>query len=183
MHGLYSWLIFAMLGAPLVTPAQTSDIVIHAFTDGLSGIHTSNPDVKLSVDRDAADPDDPVLVIEYPKGGADPAARDVRCDAVNRDWTSGRAVAFRIKPAQAIKISVSFVDRNRVAYTTWAQLEAGVWQEVRIPFDEIRPNPYFQPAGARTGNPIDVSDVTAIAFAPHDQASGRLEISRLVVIK
>jgi len=45
------------------------------------------------------------------------------------------------------------------------------------------PNPYFQPADARTGGPIDVSDVAGIAFAPHDQISGRLAITRFVVVK
>jgi hypothetical protein len=56
-----------------------------------------------------------------------------------------------------------------------------VWQQVRIPFEEIRPNPFFQPPDAKTGAPLDVSDVKAIAFAPQDQASGHLEIGKFVV--
>jgi hypothetical protein len=31
--------------------------------------------------------------------------------------------------------------------------------------------------------PIDVSEVNDIAFAPQDQASGRLAISQIVVVK
>jgi hypothetical protein len=124
-----------------------------------------------------------LLIVEYPAPGADPAGRDVVCEAINRDWTSGRAISFRIKPSHAVKLSVSFVDRNRVAYTAWTELRAGVWQPVSISFDDIRPNPHFQPADAKTGAPIDVSEVMGIAFAPHDQTSGRLAISRFTVIK
>src|SRR5262245_31070717 len=68
-----------------------------------------------------------------------------------------------------------------VAYTAWTELRGGVWQLVRIPFDEIRPNPFFQPPDAKTGAPLDVSDVKGIAFAPLDRTSGRLAIGRLVV--
>jgi hypothetical protein len=57
-----------------------------------------------------------------------------------------------------------------------------VWQTVQISFDEVRPNPYFQPPDAKTGAPIDVSDVQRIGFAPQDKAAGRLAISRFVVL-
>jgi hypothetical protein len=56
-----------------------------------------------------------------------------------------------------------------------------VWQAIRIPFDEIRPNPFFQFPDAKTGAPLDVSDVKAIAFAPQDKTTGRLAIGRIVV--
>jgi Carbohydrate binding domain (family 11) len=116
--------------------------------------------VRLSVGRDASIPDQPVLMVEYPAPTNDPAGRDVQCAAQNQDWS-----------------------RNRVAYTTWTELKGGVWQSVRIPFDEMRPNPYFQPSDAKTGSPIDVSDVKGIAFAPHDQTAGRLTIGKFVVSK
>ena len=51
------------------------------------------------------------------------------------------------------------------------------------PLDEIRPNPFFQPPDARTGRPIDVSDVKGIAFAPQDKTSGRLAIGKFAVTK
>jgi hypothetical protein len=47
----------------------------------------------------------------------------------------------------------------------------------------MRPNPYFQPPGAKTGAPLDVSAVTFIAFAPQDRTSGRLEVGKFVVSK
>lgn len=78
---------------------------------------------------------------------------------------------------------MSFLDRNRVAYTTWTELKGGVWQAVGIPFDEMRPNPYFQPPDAKTGAPIDVSEVKSIAFAPQDRTAGRFTISRFVLSK
>ena len=75
------------------------------------------------------------------------------------------------------------MDRNKVAYTSWVQLQGGVWQPIRIRFDEIRPNPYFQPPGARTGAPLDVSEVTGIGFAPQATAAGRYAITQLVGVK
>ena len=71
-----------------------------------------------------------------------------------------------------MRISVSFVDRNRVAYTSWSELRAGEWQPVRIDFAQLKPNPYFQPPGAKSGTPLDVSEVKAIGFAPQDSGAG-----------
>jgi hypothetical protein len=90
-------------------------------------------------------------------------------------------LSFWVNPEHAIKFSVSFFDRNRVVYTNWTELQAAVWQPVRVSFDQIRPNPYFQPPDAKSGAPIDVSDVKGIAFAPQDPKSGRLSISKFVV--
>jgi hypothetical protein len=158
-------------------------IIVQAYRHGLGGVHSANPEVKLSVGRDAALADELVLFVDYPPPTDDPAGRDVWCDAENTDWAAGRAISFRIKPAAPIKLSVSLLDRNRVAYTTWIDLQGGVWQPVLIPFDKIRPNPYFQPADAKTGLPIDVSAVKSIAFAPQDRAAGHLAISRFVVVQ
>jgi Carbohydrate binding domain (family 11) len=157
--------------------------VIQTYKDGLSRVCTASPDVHLSVGRDPMLPDPLVMFVEYPAPTGDPAARDVRCDAEDRDWTRGRAISFQVKPANPLRLSVSFLDRNGVAYTAWADLQGGVWQAVRVPFTEIRPNPYFQPPGAKSGVPLDVSDVKWIAFAPQDQAAGRLAISGFLVLR
>jgi hypothetical protein len=156
-------------------------ILIQGYVDGLSRVRALNPDVHLSVGRDPGLPDEPVLFVDYPSPTSDPAGRDVQCVAENQDWTAGRAISFQIKPDHAMRLSVSFLDRNRVVYTAWNDLAGGAWQLVRIPFDEIRPNPYFQPPDARTGAPIDVSEVKFLAFAPQDRTPGRLGIGRFVV--
>ena len=162
---------------------RTSAIVIQSYERGLSAIRASNPDVKLSLGRDPAVPDGQVLLVDYPAPTGNPAGRDVWCASENTNWTSGRAISFEIRPDHAMRLSVSFQDRNRVAYTSWTQLQGEVWQTVRIAFDQIRPNPYFQPPGANKGSPIDVSEVTSIGFAPQEQAAGHLAISRFVVVE
>jgi hypothetical protein len=156
-------------------------IVIRTYDDGLAGVRATNPEVRLSVGRAPELPGQRVLIVEYPAPSGDPAGRDVQCAAENEDWSAGRAISFQIRPDHSLKLSVSFLDRNRVAYTAWRELEGGVWQLVRIPFDEIRPNPYFQPPDAKTGGPIDLTEVKGIAFAPQDQTSGRLLLGRFVV--
>ena len=156
---------------------------IQSFRDGVGAVHAANPDVHLTVGRDPAIPDEPVLFVDYPVPTGDPGGRDVRCDAENRNWSGGRAISFQIKPAHPLRLSVSFFDRNRVVYTSWADLKEGVWQPVRIAFDDMKPNPYFQPPEAKLGGPIDVSDVGWIAFAPQDRTSGRLAVARFVVDK
>ena len=167
----------AMLFNVLLAPAD--ELVIHSFTNGLAGVRSANPDVHLSVGRDSAE--EPVLQVEYPSPTGNPAGRDVQCDAEIRDWTGGRAISFQVKPAHALRLSVSFIDRNRVIYTSWADLKEGVWQVVRFAFADMKPNPYFQPPDAKQGSAIDVSDVAFIAFAPQDQTSGRLAIGQFVV--
>jgi hypothetical protein len=124
-----------------------------------------------------------VLFVDYPPPSDDPASRDVWCDSENTDWTAGDAISFRIKPAAPLELSVSFLDRNRVAYTSWIELQGGVWQPVEIAFDTVRPNPYFQPPDAKTGLPIDVGEVKGIAFAPHDRAAGHLAIGKIAVVQ
>ena len=158
-------------------------ILIQAYNDGLAGVRAGNPDVHLSLGRDPSVSEEHVLRVEYPSPTKDPAGRDVQCAAEHQDWTAGRAIVFQIKPTHPVKLSLSFTDRNRVAYTAGRELKGGVWQLVRIPFDEIRPNPFFQPPDAKTGAPLDVSEVKGIAFAPHDLTSGVLAIGKFVVSK
>ena len=194
-RGSFGWLVLAVVSA-VVACAQSGGrpasadateqqrvILVQAYKQGLSGVHAANPKVKLSLGRDVALPEEPVLLVDYPEPSDDPAGRDVWCDAENRNWTGGHAISFQVKPTAAVKLSVSFLDRNRVAYTAWVELQGGAWQPVNISFDEIRPNPYFQPPDAKTGAPMDLSDVKAVAFAPHDQTSGHLALSKLVVVK
>jgi len=162
---------------------QAGAIVIHAYHSDLAGMHAGSAGVKLRVGRDSAIADEPVLFVEYPTPTNDPAARDVRLDANNRNWTRATAISFRVKPAHAMRISVSFIDRNHVVYTAWTDLAANMWQPVRIAFSDIRPNPYFQPPDVKTGSPIDISDVGMIAFSPQDRTSGGLAITQIVLLK
>ena len=53
-----------------------------------------------------------------------------------------------VKADSALRLSVSFLDQNGVAYTAWADVVPGDWRTVELPFEQIRPNPYFQPPGA-----------------------------------
>ena len=156
--------------------------VIQAYERGLTAVRSANPDVRLSLSRDPELADETVLVVEYPGSTGEPAERDVWCDAEDQDWTSGRAISFRIKPDQALRLSVSFMDGNRVAYTSWLDLEGGAWQTMEIPFSEIKPNPYFQPPEADTDASLDVSEVAHIGFAPQANPAGRLVISKFVVV-
>ena len=156
--------------------------VIQSYDSGLAVIRTLSPDVELSLGDDPGLPGRPVLFVDYPAASDDPASRDVWCDSETRDWTLGRAIAFQIKPEQALRLSVSFFDRNGVAYTTWTELEGAKWQTVRMPLDQIRPNPYFQPPGADAGAPMDVSEVERIGFAPQSAAAGRLAVGRFVLV-
>lgn len=156
-------------------------LVIRRFTAGLSGTHAKNPDVKLAIGHDAEQVDEPVLVVDYPPPTGDEAGRDVWCDAEHDDWSGGQVVSFRAKPDHDVRLSVSFFARNRVVYTTWIDLRGGVWQPVRVRLDLIRPNPYFQRPDANLTAPIDVTEVKGIAFAPHDDVSGRLVITSILL--
>jgi Carbohydrate binding domain (family 11) len=156
---------------------------IQAYQSGLSCVRAANPDVRLSIGGDPELRDETVLVVEYPASTGKPAERDVWCDAATQDWSSGRAISFRIKPDQPTRLSVSFMDGNRVAYTAWSDLDADQWQTVEIPFSQIEPNPYFQPPGANRDAPLDVSKVERIGFAPQTKPAGRLVISRFVIVE
>ena len=165
------------------TSDDKSAIVVHDYKHGLDGVRAVTGALRLSLRGDSSHIADSLLVVEYSPPTSDPAARDVRLEAATTDWTAGHALSFRILPASAVRLSVSFLDRNRVAYTSWIQLDADRWQTIRIPFETLRPNPYFQPPDAKTGTPLDVSRVTEIAFAPQSADSGRLVMSRIVVVK
>jgi hypothetical protein len=157
-------------------------IVVQQYANGLAGVRCANPDVRLSVARDPGLGYETVLVVAYPASTGEPAERDVWCDAENHDWSSGRAIAFQVKPEQAIRLSVSFLGTNGVAYTSWADLTGGAWQPVAIAFAEIAPNPFFQPPGANKASPIDVSDVKRLGFAPQVKDAGRMAVSKFVVV-
>ena len=158
-------------------------MIIQSYESGAGSVRTVSPDVHVRFASDPSLSGERVMIVDYPAPSGNPAERDVRCEAVQYDWTSGNAIAFQVKSEHALRLSVSFLDRNHVAYTAWRDLTGGEWQQVRIPFDEIRPNPYFQPPDALTGHPVDVSEVRFIAFAPQDKTSGRLTVGRFVVTK
>src|SRR5688572_20112101 len=134
-----SYLVSAFVIVALLSPSRAvaqavdgagvsqsaSPIVIQSFKNEISGGCAANAGLRLSVSRDRAVAD-AVLVVEYPMPTRDPAGRDVRCAAENQDWSAGRAIAFQIKPDHAMRFSLSFVDRNRVAYTMWTALKGGV---------------------------------------------------------
>ena len=173
----------ATLLAGSIALAQSDPVVVHDFNNGLDGVRAASTDVHLSVARDPSLSSQQVLIVEYPLPTKDPAGRDVQCLAENQNWTTGAAIAFPIKPDQSMRLSFSFLDRNGVVYTTRTELKGGEWQTVRIRFDDVRPNQFFQPPGAKTGAPIDVSEVKFVAFAPQDQTAGRFAIGRIVVTK
>lgn len=156
---------------------------IQDFRDGTAGIHVRNPEIKVQVTDDTDAPGELVLQVIYPASTDDPAGRDIWCDAIDTDWRVGHAIHFRAKPAQPVRLSVSFLGGNRVAYTSWADLKGGEWQTVRIGLDEIQPNPYFQPPGADENSPIDVSNVARIGFAPQTPEEGELMISPLRIVE
>jgi len=176
---------FACFGGRRQRPAADAGLVVREYRSDLAGVHADSA-VRLSVGHDPqlGGGDEAVLIVEYPAPNGNPASRDVRLDSERRDWSSGRAIAFQVRPAQAMRMSVSFIDRNGVVYTAWKDLRgANVWQPVRISFADLKPNPYFQPPGAKTGLPLDVSDVAFVAFAPQDSSSGRLAVTRIVIVR
>lgn len=191
------WLLAATWGStgcsrahtrePESAPARSgaddaTSIVIHDFDNGLTGVR-ARPEVKLRVDRESAGGREPVLLIDYPARSSDPAGRDVYFDAAHRDWTTASAIQLRVKSSHATRVSVSFLDRNHVAYTAWIEISSPAWQSIRIPFSAIRPNPYFQPPDAKRGAPLDVSDVGGFGLAPQDSVSGQIAVSRIIVVK
>lgn len=162
-------------------PPKLAPIVVRSFDEAVGTVCRAHQTTKLSVARYGALPEGAVLIVEYPAASGNPAARDIWCETERADWSAGHAIAFQVNAEHDMRLSVSFVDRNGVAYTSWAELSAHAWQRVRLPFDRIRPNPYFQPPDAKTGAPIDVSEVTRIGFAPQDPGAGVVSIGRFVV--
>jgi len=151
-------------------------VMIRQFDAQLTGVRANSTAVRLSVTQDP-DRNERVLVVEYPEPGPNPAARDVQCVAERTDWSGSSGIAFQVKSGQPSRMSVSFIDRNHVVYTAYVDLKGGEWQAVQIAFDSISPNRFFQPPDAKTGSPIDVSDVKFIAFAPQDKVAGRLMVT------
>jgi hypothetical protein len=188
-RGIMSRLWFSLLlacagcggaAAPTVTapvePARPPAIV-RWFGVALEGIKTQDPELKLRVGHDVGLGDENVLFVDYPKSLAEPAARDVWVEAEVTDWSRARALSFRIKPDLAVKLSVSFIDRNRVGYTSWIELTGEQWNDVQLTLDAFRPNPRLQPPDAKPGLPVDLTEVKAFGFAPEGGAPGRLALT------
>jgi hypothetical protein len=180
---LASLLVVAAPGLSACREAGPGPVIVQTYRKDLKGIRAANPKVRLQVGRDSAKSNEDVLFVDYPSAGNDPAGRDVHLEAQHRNWSSATGIAFQIWSQRPVRLSVSFVDRNRVAYTTWVEADGSGWQPINLPFRDIRPNPYFQPPGAQVSAPIDVSDVNAISFAPQDTAAGRFALTRFVLIK
>ena len=185
-RSLLTILIAACAGSPGPSSSSLngpSAGVLQDFTRGLNGVHARNPAVKLRIDQHPTIPNERVLMADYPPPSDDPAGRDIWLDVEQRDWTRGRTIEFQAKPNHPTRVSVSFADRNHVAFTTWIDLRDTTWQNVRLDFETIRPNPYFQPPNAVSGKPKDLSEVNALGFGPQDPGAGRIAIGRIVLSK
>ena len=147
--------------------ASKQGLTIRNFQDGLSGVRSVNEDVKLSVVDDC-------LFMEYPNTSA---SCDVWCAAIETNWSQGDALTFRVKPSGPMRLAVSFMDKNAVAYTAWRDLTTE-WQTIVIPFDDIQIHPRSPP----TTSAIDVSDVNRIGFAPVSESGLTLTIGPVLVV-
>ena len=156
-------------------------IVINSLATPAS-VRVNSPDVHVAIGSDATLPGERVLTVVYPAAGANPAARDVQVVAEKTDWSGGRGLVFRAKAEHPTRMSISFVDRNHVAYTAYVNLGTG-WQQVAIAFDQMQPKLFFQPPDAKTGSAIDVSDVKVIGFAPQEKSDGRLSVTAFTVVR
>lgn len=156
-------------------------IIVQDYSAGLSQLHPASAALQFSV-TESPELGEQILTVKYPAATSDAAARDMNCDTINQDWSSGSALTFQIKPALDLNFSLSFLDRNGVAYTSYTSLQGGVWQSVRVAFVDIKPNAYFQPPGAPNPAPkIDVSKVTGIGFAPQTAGEGSYAVGEVVV--
>lgn len=162
---------------------ETIMATIQDFSDGISVVHARNPDLRIRTTEDPSATSEVVLVVDYPPPNADPAGRDIWCDAAIKDWSVGSAISLRVKPQKALRLSISFLGRNRVAYTSWADLKGGEWQTVQVRFDEIQPNPYFQPPGSEKDSPIDVTEVAKIGFSPQGPEGGQLLLGTISLVE
>ena len=134
-------------------------------------------------ERVSAEGDKQLLVVEYPRPTDDPASRDVWIDVEQRDWSGARAIEFQARSEHPTRLSVSFLDGNRVAYTHWSDLVGTGWHTVRVVFDSIKPNPYVQPPDANKDVTLDVSSMSSVGLAPRDSTTGTLWIRKLLLVR
>src|SRR5262245_6940384 len=120
------------LGQSKVDDARQAVAVLQDFTAGMARVHARNPAIKLRIDDHPTIPNERMLVVDYPAASGDPAARDVWLDVDQRNWTQGRAITFQAKPDRPTRLSISFADRNHVAFTMWIDLRDTTWQTVRV---------------------------------------------------
>jgi hypothetical protein len=95
------WIAALLVVLDTSAAEERSMIAIRSIDEQMSGIRANNPAVKLSVIQDAALEGDRALSMEYPPASG-PTSRDVWCDAVEQDWTRGRALSFKAKSDEPI---------------------------------------------------------------------------------
>jgi hypothetical protein len=168
--------------ALVLLAAQAAAIIINSLTAPAT-VRVNTASVQAVIGSDASRPGERVLTVIYPAASANPAARDVQIAAEKTDWSGGQGIVFHAKAEHPMRISISFIDRNHVAYTAYVNLTSNNWEQVAIAFDQIEPNAFFQPPDAKKGSAIDVSDVKFIAFAPQEKGAGQVAVTAFTVVK
>lgn len=117
------------------------------------------------------------LSVTYHCTGDEPQGLlDVWYDLGNVDFRKGKKLTVRVKPDNALSLSVSFMDGNHTGYTQQPNpLTPGVWQTVELPLDAFWHNPYGPP-GDKPGAAVDLSGVHALGFAPRACGDGHFLI-------
>jgi hypothetical protein len=165
--------------APTAGLAAAPGAVVQDYEPGAPASKPSEASAvsRISITLAAGDPTGNALSVEYGCSGTEQRALlDVWSEPRSSDWSGASALTLRIKPDQAMSLSVSFMDGNHAGYTQKTPLlVAGVWQAVSLPFDKFWLNP-FGPPGDTPGQPQDRSKVQAFGFAPQGCSNGRFLI-------
>ncbi len=101
-----------------------------------------------------------------------------------QDWTGAKAFRCRVLSREPLTLQFGFNDANQNAYVATAPPTAGGgWQTVEVPLEDFRLNPYYQPAEAQKGQPLDLSHIESFNIAPVTKGEHDFQVSRVEIKK
>lgn len=101
-----------------------------------------------------------------------------------QDWRGARRLVLRVYSQEPLVFQFGFNDANQNAYIVKLPSTRGIgWETVGVPFNQFQLNPYYQPEGARKGEPLDVSHVETFNLAPLTEGAHDFKVGTIGLIK
>lgn len=95
-------------------------------------------------------------------------------DWKGQNWSKAKGLRVEIYSADTLKLQLAFNDSNQNAYLSEVRpVEPGAWRSVDFPIRSFSLNPYYQPAQAKKGAPLDLSNVESFNITPMSAGSHR----------
>ncbi len=175
----------ACLAAPLVPAlAGAPAPAVQDFRDLPQGAYGpyAGPDCSMSMALTRASHGAVEAAFHYDRTQAGWCGEWIRAgsDWQGQDWSKAKGLVLSVRSSEPLQLRVQFNDGADQAYLSPdLDVAPGAWRTLTVPFSAFGLNPYYQPAKARKGAPLDLTHVVTFNLQPDTPGKHSFWVARV----